>query len=188
MQYIVGHIKSLLYHLIGSAGPKMNDLGFEPAAASPVAIRDFKAQELKLFPYSTDISTTPPESDSYVKIKANFSGVKPQEFFIVDQGLPTQDEAYCNVSPFWTAVRASKDATALQFTTHTLEVRLAINGQKSTTKGEQKFVRLNQHEVKSKTSPSKVTISVPYVLNTTYIACGTYVKAASSPHLVVNRG
>ena len=135
-EQIKGHIRGLLLHLVNTAGPKQHDIGFEAPHSSPIALRDFKTHDLKLFPHGRRISETPPDDGSSILLQAWVSGTKPQEFYIAAPGLSTEGAApepgqmYC-VSAFWNAVAAAGreqqlQHTKLEFTTHTFSVNLQV--------------------------------------------------------------
>ena len=176
---IIWHIKVLLIHLVNTAGPKMHDLGFESPSSYPIALRDFKAHELKVFPFGREISERRPQYGSSVIVKASVSGTPSQQFYIAAPGLPTQEEAkdegqmHC-VLPFWNAVAAQGNLHELQFTYHSYSASLQTASKPQGKPGEE-----NKYTVPQSTPP-KFVITVPYLINTVQVQRMTRLKAAKS--------
>ena len=185
---IKGHILGLLLHLNATAGANAVDLGFTDASSTPQAFREFKAQELKLFPYGHQISDTPPEKDLYIILNAKVVGEqKPQDFYISAPGLPTEGAPAkagqtLTVWPFWNAVAAAGDGHALQYTKHTFEVGSKLNAKPQGKEGEQ-----NKGDVKQRMQPTKIFITVPYLVNPVNIAKGDLVTSGKSTVVVDKR-
>ena len=176
---IIWHIKGLLLYLVMNAGPKMHDLGFEGPSSCPIALRDFKAHELKVFPYGREISERRPQRGSSVIVKAAVSGTPSQQFYIAAPGLATLGEAKDEgqmhwVSPFWNAVAARGDMHELQITYHSFNVSLQTTSKPQGKPGEDNNYNVPQSK------PPKLVITVPYLINTVQVQRMTGLKAAKS--------
>ena len=84
-----------LLQLMVNFGPTNEHVGFVTPTSLPMARRNIKAKELKLFPYTRDIASTMPEKGMFMEVQATVSGSKAQSFFLVwpDRvANPTADE------------------------------------------------------------------------------------------------
>ena len=66
---VVSTLIVALLHLSETHGPMEDEIGFMCPNSCPIALRDFKAKELKLFPYSPIGSVTAPESGMFIEIE-----------------------------------------------------------------------------------------------------------------------
>ena len=176
--YIIGHIRNLLYHLVSPVGPTSHELGFEDPTSLPIALREFRAQELKLFPYSSHISETAPQTGVYFTVTAAVADTPSQQFYIISPRLATERAATdvgpsCCVSPFWNAVGATENAHELQFANHTFILNMGINCNPTA-----KAKGINKVQIKQKAGPAKIQVTVPYLLNTDNVPLGASIKAA----------
>ena len=127
----------------------------------------------------------------------------PQDFYIAAPGLSTQGHAPDSgqmhfASPFWNAASAAGLTTEelvaegltteevvhqMQFTKHSFNVNVLVSSKVAgKTKHENKF------EIAMKKSPSKVLITIPYLINSTHVVRGAALAAAKSGTVLGNRG
>ena len=71
-----------LLQLVVDYGPTNDDVGFVSPDSLPMARRNFKAKELKLFPYTRVIASSVPETGMFTEVLATVGGSKPQSFFL----------------------------------------------------------------------------------------------------------
>ena len=178
-------IKIVLFNLAGSFSPTSCDIGFDTPDSSPIALEDSEKGELKLFPPPRHISEKPPVGRS-VKLQAAIVGSPVQDFFVAAPWLPTQAAATGEgnthwVSPFWNAVKETGRGHTLEWTIHSWVVGLQTTPK---PQGED-----NKYDIKPKPPPTKIVLSVPYLVNTEFVARGTTLNASTKHRVVVyNRG
>ena len=70
----------------------------------------------------------------------------------------------------------------LQYAKHTFEVGLKLNAKPQGKEGDE-----NKGEIKQRMQPTKILITVPYLVNRVFVPRGHSVKAANSTVVVDNR-
>ena len=97
-----------LLHLSETYGPMIDEVGFMSPNSPPIALRDFKAKELKLFPYSQVASAQPPwGGGTYIEIKATVGNCQQQTLYLSAPDVVANPTAkgVKTISPFWNATR-----------------------------------------------------------------------------------
>ena len=169
-----------LLQLVVDYGPTNEDVGFVTPASLPMARRNFKAKELKLFPYTRVIASKMPEKGMITELLATVSGSKPQSFFLAwpDRvANPTAEEQDSSVvSPFWNAAIALNESEVdrpsnLTLCRHDFAVTLVVKPKKSHKSQE------NWFGVSSEPGISKAMISLHFLNNPTAVKSGQTLRA-----------
>ena len=108
------HVKVALMHLMGNLGPNTDEIGFLCKDSGPIALRDFKANELMLFPYSRVVNPEKPESGIYIHVEVTVGSSAPQVFNLSAPDKVAKKKGTQVVNPFWNAARA-KESTTTEF-------------------------------------------------------------------------
>ena len=90
------------------------------------------------------------------------------------------------VSPFWNAVAATGQQQALQWTKHSWVVGMGMTSKPQGKPNEAS--EDNKYTVKPNKPAGKIVVTVPYLINTEFVARGTALKAANNSFVVDNRG
>ena len=108
---IVSMVIAALLHLSETNGPKDDEVGFLCLDTCPIALRDFNAKELKLFPYSPVCSAEEPRGDvMYIGIEATVGNSPAQTFYVSEPARVAnpKPKGVQIVSPFWNAARSQR--------------------------------------------------------------------------------
>ena len=185
-EQMIGQIKCLLLHLVGSVGPKSEGIGFQATNSEPIALDDFAAQELKLFPYTREISDKPPKNCLYIEVKAAVDKLQFHPFYLAAPQFKTSSDQQSSdmlfISPFWNAITAAKKGCqpTLQYTSHSFEVKIQVSGKAQGNSD-------NKYEVKRIQAPARLLITVPYLINTVHVSRGTALTASAKNRLLVDK-
>ena len=175
-----------LLQLVVDYGPTNEDVGFVTPASLPMAHRNFKANELKLFPYTRVIASTVPEKGMFTELLATVSGSKPQSFFLAwpDRvaNPPAEEQDSSVVSPFWNAAIALSESEVdrpsnLTVCKHDIAATLMVKP-KRTHKSQE-----NWFDVSCEPGITKAMISLHSLSNSTAVKSGQTLRA--SPGTVV---
>jgi hypothetical protein len=166
-----------LLHLSETYGPKVDEVGFVSPDSRPIALRDFAAKELKLFPYSKVASTEPPwKGGTYIEIKATVGNCQEQTLYLVAPDVVANPTAkgVKTITPFWNATRNDENEPSKliqlecpsQLFTTTLPVEPRQKGKN------------DDFKIAAK-GPPKVVFLVPYLTNSIAVQRGHAVASSA---------
>ena len=186
---LVSTLIATLLHLSTAHGPTEDEVGFICANSRPIALRDFIANEMKLFPYTSSCSVTVPDNGIYTVIEAIVGTNPPQKLYLCAP-LPVVNPKSKNVhkvSPFWNAAKEPERANYvdLQCRTQEFNATLQVSAQvsaKAKAAGKKSSAQTSQvnEEFKAGKGPAKVRFFVPYLTNITAVQRGQHLRASGS--------
>ena len=179
---------SSLLHLSEANGPKDDEVSFFCMETCPIALRDFNAKELKLFPYSPVCSQEEPRGDvMYIGIEATVGNHPAQTFYVSEPARVANldPKGVQKVSPFWNAARSTrsmddpnidKDSIDMHQMEYlfaaTLSVTAKCDAASSSSKKSASKTSKVPEEFKSCKGGVKVVFKFPYLTNTIAVERG----------------
>ena len=130
------YIVDALLHLMCTHGPTDEDIGFLSRDSLPIARRDYKVKELKLFPYTRVIGVSMPESGMFTQVEATVGDSRVQTFYLAGPervaNPKRQGKGMPKLSPFWNASFVGEESEVdglvdLKFCKQTFTVALQVN-------------------------------------------------------------
>ena len=95
-----------LLQLMCKHGPTDEDIGFLSQDSLPIAKRDCKVNESKLFPYTRIIGNLIPDRGMFTQVDVTVDDSRPQRFYLMRPAqvlAKSKGKGISKISPFWNA-------------------------------------------------------------------------------------
>ena len=99
-------IVAALLQLMCNHGPTDDDIGFLSQDSLPIAKRDYRVNELKLFPHTRIISNSILDRGMFAQVDVTVYDSRPQRFYLMRAAqvlAKFKGKGISKISPFWNA-------------------------------------------------------------------------------------